>query len=43
LPVSLIGTLYRMGPVAGGVTMDAGLQANAVAIDAVTGERSMGR
>jgi hypothetical protein len=43
LPVSLIGTLYRMGPVAGGVTMDAGLQANAMAIDVVTGERSMGR
>ncbi|MDR6915501.1 hypothetical protein J2X66_002369 [Pseudomonas sp. 3296] len=43
LPVSLIGTLYRMGPVASGGTADKGLQADMRVIDAVTGERSTGR
>jgi len=43
LPVSLIGTLYRMGPVAGGGTAGTGLPADTRAIDVVTGERSTGR
>ena len=43
LPVSLIGTLYRRGPVAGGGTAGTGLPADTRAIDVVTGERSTGR
>jgi len=43
LPVSLIGTLYHMGPVASGETAGKGLQADMRVIDAVTGERSTGR
>jgi hypothetical protein len=49
LPVSLIGTLYRMGPVAraeepGTAIDDAGMQASDVDADAAAnGERSTGR
>lgn len=42
LPVSLIGTLYRMGPVASGETADTGQPARTVEIGAVAAERSMG-
>jgi hypothetical protein len=43
LPVSLIGTLYRMGPAASAEPGDTLLQAEVMATDAMTGERSTGR
>jgi hypothetical protein len=43
LPVSLIGTLYRMGPVASGGPAGTSLHADTRVIDVVTGERSTGR
>ena len=42
LPVSLIGTLYRMGPVASAESADKDRQAEVMAIDAMAGERSTG-
>jgi hypothetical protein len=43
LPVSLIGTLYRMGPVVSGEPADVGQSADTREIDVVTSERSAGR